>query len=307
MQTFLKEHLFAGDRFKAIVGEEDESNVNLSSRPYTVDDLQIPDTFCEEIDAIAQRLAKFNAELDAEAYRSLTCFIDPIDGTREFSTGVGEQCTICVGFTQHGRPLAGLVFRPIPEPCEYAAGAAVEQFYKAALREQKDTEVRPKGAPPRLLTSNGGISPWIGRLLDELGGGRIRAGGCGNKVLMLLERRGDCYIQDRGLSRWDTCAAEAILAAAGGVLAKLEPLGERYTYKAGPKNRDFIPGMARLTRYNAARGVPPGLLPEPPLHVELFRPYSNLCGLFAVADMSIVGTLIGAVMNATKHQRPALD
>jgi hypothetical protein len=52
------------------------------------------------------------------------------------------------------------------------------------------------------LISNGSISPFIGHLIDELGYTRVRSGGAGNKMLMLLEGKGGCYIQDRGVSRW---------------------------------------------------------------------------------------------------------
>ena len=41
-------------------------------------------------------------------YKDLTVFIDPIDGTREFSTGKGTQCSICIGFaSSDGLPVAG--------------------------------------------------------------------------------------------------------------------------------------------------------------------------------------------------------
>ena len=42
-------------------------------------------------------------------------------------------------------------------------------------------------------------------------------------MLMLLENKGGVYIQDRGLSRWDTCAAQAVIEAYGGSLGILLP------------------------------------------------------------------------------------
>ena len=87
----------------------------------------------------------------------------------------------------------------------------------------------------------------------------MRAGGAGNKALLLLEGRGQSYIQDRGVSRWDTCAAQAVLEAHGGCLAKLAafaaaeadaPLATAlatYRYRPGEVNADFEPGLAALT------------------------------------------------------------
>ena len=51
-------------------------------------------------------------------YRDLTVFIDPIDGTKEFSTGtMGGQCSVCVGFANGmGRAVGGVVYRPLSQP-----------------------------------------------------------------------------------------------------------------------------------------------------------------------------------------------
>ena len=44
---------------------------------------------------------------------------------------------------------------------------------------------------------------------------RVPSGGAGNKALMLLEGKDDVYIQDRGVSRWDTWAAQAVICVCG--------------------------------------------------------------------------------------------
>ena len=98
-------------KFKAIVGEE-ESNVNIFTKPYKVDSLLIPEQHYELIDTIRDSIATLGNTLDYTSYKDLTVFIDPIDGTREFSTGKGEQCSICVGFADSsGKPVAGVVYR----------------------------------------------------------------------------------------------------------------------------------------------------------------------------------------------------
>ena len=84
-------------KFKAIVGEE-ESNVDIFTKPYKVDSLLIPEQHYHLIDNIRDSITQLGNTLDYTSYKDLTVFIDPIDGTREFSTGKGEQCSICVGF-----------------------------------------------------------------------------------------------------------------------------------------------------------------------------------------------------------------
>ncbi|KAA3670673.1 3'(2'), 5'-bisphosphate nucleotidase [Paragonimus westermani] len=69
----------------------------------------------------------------------------------------------------------------------------------------------------------------------------LRVGGCGYKVLLLLEGRAHVYLfPSIGTKRWDTCAPEAILNAAGGRLTDM--WGRPYDYHAvtDPSNRNGI-------------------------------------------------------------------
>lgn len=183
VQHLLTCHLFCGDKFCAIVGEEDVS-VNISSRPYMVDDLTVPDEFTDLIDSTREQVGSLAAGI--KSYDTLTIFIDPIDGTREFASGLGEQCSICIGFADTaGKAVAGLVFRPIPPIPTWAAGAASESF--AASNLERGGVASPNG----LLTTNGSISPFTSALLAQGGMERVRSGGAGNKMLMLLEGRWD--------------------------------------------------------------------------------------------------------------------
>eukprot|EP00957_Ditylum_brightwellii_P166896 12702926-Ditylum_brightwellii.AAC.1 len=145
---------------------------------------------------------------DVALYKTLTVFVDPIDGTKEFVIGKGDQCSVCVGFADSdGRAVAGVVYRPLTEPPTWAAGAKSEGYFDSVLN---DAETKPQKG---LLTSNGSISPFLVALMEELGMDRVPSGGAGNKMLMLLEGRGTAYIQDRGVSRWDTCGAQACIEA----------------------------------------------------------------------------------------------
>lgn len=112
VQHLFKDHLFGGSKFLNIVGEEDESKINILTRPFTVDELVVPDEFCGAIESTRASFQQMAQDIDPQAYRGLTVFIDPIDGTREFSTGLGEQCSICIGFANAaGHPVAGVVYR----------------------------------------------------------------------------------------------------------------------------------------------------------------------------------------------------
>ena len=85
VQHLLSDRLFGGNKFRDIVGEEDESNINIVKVPYHCDDLIIPTEFYSVIDSLRDSIDNLAQEIDSSSYNDLTVFIDPIDGTREFS------------------------------------------------------------------------------------------------------------------------------------------------------------------------------------------------------------------------------
>jgi 3'-phosphoadenosine 5'-phosphosulfate (PAPS) 3'-phosphatase len=305
------------DKFHDIVGEEDESHVNIVQRPYNVDDLQVPEEYYDVIDSVRSQIEELSQRISPEAYRrDVNVFIDPIDGTREFSTGLGEQCSICIGFSNaEGRPIAGVVFRPLTTPYTFAAGAASENYRESVLSTEGPTN------PQGLLTSNGSISPFIARLIEELGYSRVPSGGAGNKMLMLLEGKGGCYIQDRGVSRWDTCAAQAVIEAHGGTLSKLTSFIDQqtlasYSYLKATTNLDFEPGVANQTPYNSnlskerAAAIKRGeKFPITAEDLPTTKAYSNLCGLFALdrSNLCKLEEFSAAIARAKAASEPSYD
>ena len=328
VQHLLVEHLFSGNKFAAVVGEE-ECVVNISSRPFTVDDLTVPDEFCDTVEAAALEIRRLSEQIPAGCpdYQRLTVFIDPIDGTREFSTGLGEQSSVCIGFADAaGLPVAGLVYRPIPSPATWAAGAASEGLALQHLDTSAAAAAGAGASANGLLTSNGGISSFIASLFEVGGLVRVPSGGAGNKMLMLLEGRGAAYIQDRGVSRWDTAGAQAVLEAHGGVLCKLTTFlsspasssssssSGSYTYLASDTNLDFEPGVATLTPFNAAdkSAVKKGDAPKQALEAAQVKPYANLCGLVALAapaktDAAVLAKWRDTCLAAAAKSAPSYD
>eukprot|EP00211_Chloroparvula_japonica_P007123 CAMPEP_0119128896 /NCGR_PEP_ID=MMETSP1310-20130426/6864_1 /TAXON_ID=464262 /ORGANISM="Genus nov. species nov., Strain RCC2339" /LENGTH=425 /DNA_ID=CAMNT_0007119275 /DNA_START=58 /DNA_END=1335 /DNA_ORIENTATION=- len=306
VQETLKTHLFGGGKFEAVVGEEDDASIQLDLAPYKVDDLVVPDKYNASIETVKERLASLGRTIDPAAFRDLTIFIDPIDGTREFYTKLGEQCTICIGFARGGLPVAGVVYRPVPNPATYALGCAEEKVAESVLDSTGEPPVRG------LLTTNGSISPFISSLMAHLEYERVKSGGAGNKMLMVLEGKGSAYIQDRGVSRWDTCGAQAILEANGGVLAKLSAFAESgklesYQYRESKANLDFVSGLSNITPYNSyKKDVPKG---TKAVDLEDVKPYSNLCGLFAVntTDPAVLETYHKAILAAKAENNLAFD
>ena len=152
VQHMFIEYLFAGNKFGQIVGEEDETKVNILSKPYTVDDLVVPDEFSDLIEETLNKIKLIATRIDSDAYKTMTVFVDPIDGTREFATGQGEFVTILIGYNdEQGKPIAGINYRPLTVPPTWAAGAKSENCVLGHL----DHAITPK--PNGLLITDGKV------------------------------------------------------------------------------------------------------------------------------------------------------
>ena len=323
-------------RVGAIVGEEDEASISIEGDgPFRAAEIEAPA-------ALEPMIIKLRARMDAlastippsETLASLTAFIDPIDGTREFCTGLGGQCSICVGFADGaGQAVGGLVYRPLCAQRSWALGCHREGMSRSELRTPETALRTPETAPVvgAFLCSNGGTSRFLQAVQAELGYATYPAGGAGNKALLVLELPTAVYIQDRGVSRWDSCAAQAILEAHGGVFSRLDtvaapahdaPASEasdtttvtdtttaaaslaRYTYAKGSVNSVFVPQQSMLTKYNARPGVPTGGLAA---SAEQFKPYANVCGLFALSAAADTASIAAAVRRVAKEVPPSYD
>jgi 3'-phosphoadenosine 5'-phosphosulfate (PAPS) 3'-phosphatase len=269
VQYILRKYLFKD--YKNFVGEEQvevnepRSSQNQSDQYVLIEKnipSNIPDIFTTLIDEAIRSIGVL--KIPSETLNKFTIFLDPIDGTAEFKGaqkgapppigGKGDQCTILIGFAdEKENAVAGLAYRPVINPYNTkntyvygwvdgnGKGHVNDNNYQAHLN-MSDVESDPTKI--RFITSNGAISEITSELIDQIGGERIPSGGAGNKILMLLENKGDVYLQDRGVSRWDTCAGEAILRAQGGLLCKLTDFDEtggsksRYTYR--PTTNDIF-------------------------------------------------------------------
>jgi fructose-1,6-bisphosphatase/inositol monophosphatase family enzyme len=159
VQHLMVEYFLAGNKFGQIVGEEDETEVNILTKPYTVDDLVVPEEFEGLVETTRNKIIQLAKKVDSNSYKGVTVFVDPIDGTREFATGKGEFCSILVGYNNLiGQPVAGIMYRPLTSPPTWAAGAKSEncvmgQLDKAKtpnhkVREMlKETVLRPSSSP----------------------------------------------------------------------------------------------------------------------------------------------------------------
>lgn len=284
VQHMFIEHLFKGNKFYDIVGEEDETKVNIVTKPYTVDDLVVPEEFDGLIESTLKKVQQLSTKIDQEAYKGITIFVDPIDGTREFATKQGDKVTVLIGYNnKEGRPVAGITYRPLTEPPTWAAGALSENCKLGNLDMAK--EPKPRG----ILVTDGKVSPWLGKLIDVLGYEKIGSLASGNRALMILEGKAGAYIRDTGgFAKWDTSGPQAVFEAYGCTMSKLpafiaEQKLESYTHLKATDNLDYQQGKTVLTLHNA-RDKSAFKKDEVTIvgNVNELKEYSCLCGLVAL-------------------------
>ncbi|HEY0839096.1 MAG TPA: 3'(2'),5'-bisphosphate nucleotidase CysQ, partial [Vulgatibacter sp.] len=169
------------------------------------------------------------SDVNADPARFERCwFVDPLDGTKEF-TRRNDQFAVHVGLAVGGEAKAGVVFQPTAD--RLFAGVVGEGC--VVWQDGVAGEVRVPAAPHdplRLVASRSHRSRWIDQIQERLDIARVEGvGSVGIKCGMVAAGVVDLYVHPSRVSfRWDACAPEAVLRAAGGFFADLA--GRPYRY-----------------------------------------------------------------------------
>lgn len=175
----------------------------------------------------------------------IVIWVDPLDGTREFTQGILDAVTCLIGICYRNRPLAGVVNRPFSN--ETVSGVVGVGYFLHGFSAEKAAQIaagKQRGTERRVvLTSRSHKGNALDAYIATINASAVvRAGGCGGKVLMMMEGKGDAYVfPKQGTKKWDTAAPEAILMAYGGRLTK--PDNTLYTYEATPENKQNPQGL----------------------------------------------------------------
>ena len=145
-------------------------------------------------------------------------FVDPVDGTREFVAKNGEF-VVMIGIVEGDRATASVIHAP-------ATGTAWVGLVGHGAFRLSPTEGRTKItvsdcselAQVRVVASRSHRTPTFERALSELGAGSVlQQGSAGLKGARVAEASADAYIAPfYAGQRWDICACDALVNAAGG-------------------------------------------------------------------------------------------
>jgi 3'(2'), 5'-bisphosphate nucleotidase len=161
--------------------------------------------------------------------KSRVWMVDPMDGTKQFIERLGEFA-VMIGLAVDGEASLGVVYRPVDDRMFYAAPGT-----GAFLEEQWTTRRLRVGAtsdPAQMAAamSRSHHSPKVDLINERLGiRNHVRSGSVGLKVGLIAEGHAHLYLHlGAKTNHWDTCAPEAILREAGGVMT--DTRGEQLRY-----------------------------------------------------------------------------
>ena len=220
----------------------------LGGGPITVADTEINERI---VDALGERfpadgvLAEESA--DDGRWRGVPrCwYVDPIDGTREFSRG-RTGWTIQIGLCIDGEPALGVVLEPAAGHLSWAVRTPTRTLacHRGPDGTQRDLGPPEDASMDSLQLIGGRLYPLSRQhaIRRALGVSPERARGVGSVGVRLASvARGDAnvYVQAPGHTKmWDTCAPATLVLAAGGRVTDLRgrPLdfqAEAVTHPAG--------------------------------------------------------------------------
>jgi 3'(2'), 5'-bisphosphate nucleotidase len=168
--------------------------------------------------------------------------IDPLDGTKEFINRNGEF-TVNIALIDEGVPIMGVVHVPCSGKTYF--GSVEDGAWRFdRLKAGEKIKTRQCQTPLRVVASRRhrgqGLESFIERIERDVGPVTTKSIGSSLKICLLAEGNADLYPRFMPTSEWDTAAAHAVLAAAGGDIFGLDFKPLRYNTKASLLNPSFV-------------------------------------------------------------------
>ena len=148
----------------------------------------------------------------------VTVWVDPLDGTINFTKGDYEGCTVLIGVAVRGRPRYGVIHHIFhPEQPTYWGGEGIGLF-KYVAGTYQPLEVAPPPSTFILVSTKYHYTEPIAAFLQSIGADQlINQGGTGYKSLRVLLGEVSVYAypttSGSNSCKWDICASQALISA----------------------------------------------------------------------------------------------
>ncbi|XP_050295168.1 3'(2'),5'-bisphosphate nucleotidase 1 [Anthonomus grandis grandis] len=162
--------------------------------------------------------------------KDIVIWVDPLDGTSEYTQGLLDHVTVLVGLAVKGKAVGGVIHQPYHEYKVKKECSGRTLWGLVGLGVGGFTPTSPPKDKFIVTTTRQHADDVVNKTLEVLHADEVlRVGGAGHKVLMLLEGKAHAYVfASKGCKKWDTCAPEGLLRSLGGVLTDIH--GREYNY-----------------------------------------------------------------------------
>ena len=236
----------AGEAILGIYQAPETANIQLKNddSPLTAADLAAHQLIAEALPKLLDvPMISEESVIPAYAVRRqwpIYWLIDPLDGTKEFIARNGEF-TVNIALVVDGAPLLGIVHVPVSDESylgvdkrltaegvqraeKYLAGCPQKDLQTRSLRDRRIAQ-----QPLDILVSHRHGSDAQVVLLHKLQTHwpaplQHLSAGSSLKFCLIAEGKADFYPRLAPTSEWDTAAAQAVLAAAGGLVVRADNL-----------------------------------------------------------------------------------
>lgn len=203
-------------------------------------------------------LSEEGREIPNETRKNWDLFwiVDPLDGTKEFISRIGEF-TINIALAKETEPLLGIIYSPVRRVIYYAVrGEGSFRFLLPGTHDPLRASIQtliaqavklPLQVKERQFTAVGSRShmneqtlAYIEQLRKEHGHVELISSGSALKFCQVAEGLADVYPRFAPTYEWDTAAGQAIVEMAGGRVLVADT-GDRLRYnKASLVNPGFV-------------------------------------------------------------------
>ncbi|XP_029449033.1 3'(2'),5'-bisphosphate nucleotidase 1 [Rhinatrema bivittatum] len=181
----------------------------------------------------------------------LVVWVDPLDGTKEYTEGLLDHVTVLIGIAYEGKAIAGVINQPyynyeagdnatLGRTIWGVLGIGAFGFQLQEVPDGKHIVITTRSHSNKLVTDCvAAMNP------DKV----VRVGGAGNKIIHLIEGHASAYVfASPGCKKWDTCAPEAILHAVGGKMTDIH--GNSFQYNKEVKHMNSAGILATLKNFD---------------------------------------------------------
>jgi 3'(2'), 5'-bisphosphate nucleotidase len=191
--------------------------------PVTRADREANALVCEALARATPGVPIVAEESDPGAYAGFDAaesawFVDPLDGTRDFVERNGEFA-VMIGLAEGGRATLGVIVAPAwGRAWVGIVGEGAWEVSAAGARTPISVSQRPTLEGATVLVSRSRTPARVMAFVQSMGAREaVRHGSSGLKGALVATGAHDVYMQPgRAGLRWDACATDALVRAAGG-------------------------------------------------------------------------------------------